>query len=477
MDAGVDAEALRTDMLNALGFSGGSWGAAQHSDRRGYVQWNTLDTAKELPRGTRREIVRKARWADAEVGLVKRANAGLANMVGYQTPQADTDEGEYWNKTAEEAVLRRWDNPDAFDVAGKLDAWSWQLALSRCRFRDGDNLTALGESESGGAMVNFYESHHIDSGSNTASNLVDGVFIGRGGRHNAYQLCGRDPHGRETFTRINARDAIYHAEHERPGRVREVSRIAHAINNIVDMIDILADTKHGVKIAAQWGVVMTTQGAGDGGKMSETLASFLNQSGVGTNTDNETAEINVDTIMRGGKSQSLPSGADMKVLQDNRPHPNQMDLLRWLVRDIAWGAGVAPEILWEQAGLGSAATRYLMADTRRWIENQQRIQRRACQRLYTFTLGKEIKAGRVPMPKTARWWKCDWIPQSDMTIDRGRDGALEIKQIENNLLSPQESYARRGKDWRKEYEKIAEAKAEAVRLGITPEDVAKSAGV
>ena len=81
------------------------------------------------------------------------------------------------------------------------------------------------------------------------------------------------------------------------------------------------------------------------------------------------------------------------------------------------------------------------------------------------------------MPKTARWGKCDWIPQSDMTIDRGRDGALEIKQIENNLLSPQESYARRGKDWRKEYAKIAEAKAEAVRLGITQEDVAKSAGV
>ena len=469
-DAGVDAEALRKDMLNALGFSGGSWGAAQRSDRRGYVQWNTLDTAKELPRGTRREIVRKARWADAEVGLVKRANAGLANMVGYQTPQADTGDAD-WDALAEETVLRRWDNPDAFDVAGKLDAWSWQLALTRCRFRDGDNLTALGESESGGAMVNFYESHHIDSGSNQASNLVDGVFIGRGGRHNAYQLCGRDTRGRETFKRINARDAIYHAEHERPGRVREVSRIAHAINNIVDMIDILADTKHGVKIAAQWGVVMTTQGAGDGGKMSETLAAFLNQSGVGTNTDSETAEINVDTIMRGGKSQSLPSGADMKVLQDNRPHPNQMDLLRWLVRDIAWGAGVAPEILWEQAGLGSAATRYLMADTRRWIENQQRIQRRACQRLWTFTVGKEIKAGRLPMPKTDRWWKCKWIPQADMTIDRGRDGALELKQIEAGLMSYQESYARRGKDYQTEFQQIAKEKKMMRDLEITETEV------
>ena len=217
----AQADVLRKDMLSALGFGvggGGGWGAAQRSERRGYVRWNTLDTAKELPRGTRLEIVRKARWADAEVGLVKRANAGLANMVGYQTPQGDTGDAE-WDNIAEAAVLRRWDNPDAFDVAGKLDAWSWQLALTRCRFRDGDNITALGESATGGAMMSFYESHQIDSGSKEAKGLVDGVFLGPGGRHLGYQLVGRKDDGSETFKRIAARDAIYHAEHERPGRL------------------------------------------------------------------------------------------------------------------------------------------------------------------------------------------------------------------------------------------------------------------
>jgi capsid protein len=175
--------------------------------------------------------------------------------------------------------------------------------------------------------------------------------------------------------------------------------------------------------------------------------------------------------MRGGRSQSLPAGADMKTLQDSRPHPNQLDLLRWLVRDIAWGAGVAPEILWEQAGLGSAATRYLMAETRRWIENQQRVQRYACQRMWTYTLAQEIKAGRVPKPTSDRWWSCKWIPQADMTIDRGRDGALEIKQIEKGLLTYQESYAKRGKDWQEEMRQLAKEKALMVELGISGDDL------
>jgi len=464
------AEALRTDLLSAVGMNGGwgsnGWSAGTNSERRGYVYWPELDTAKELPPVTRLEILRKARWADAEVGLVRRAVGGLADMVGYQTPQAETGDAE-WDQLAEDAVLRRWDNPLAFDVAGKMDAWGWQLALTRCRFRDGDNLTALGKSQSGGALMQFYESHQVDTGDKLkVANIYDGVYLGTGGKHLAYNIVGKKLDGGKSNKKLDARDVIYHADFERPGRVREVSKMAHAISNIVDMIEILADTKHGIKVAAQLGVVMTTAAGAGGGQMSETLAAFLSKQGVGTDACDNDVEINLDEIMRGGRSQSLPAGADMKTLQDSRPHPNQLDLLRWLVRDIAWGVGVAPEILWEQAGLGSAATRYLMAETRRWIENQQRVQRRACQRMWTYTLGQEIKAGRVPMPKAARWWQCKWIPQADMTIDRGRDGALEIQQIEKGLLTYQESYAKRGKDYQEEFRQLAKERAMMQELGI-----------
>ena len=467
------AEALKSDLkdaVNLMGWNGNGWSAATPTEKRGHVWWPNLDTSKELPPYTRLEILRKARWADAEVGLVRRAVSGLADLVGYQTPQAETGDPEF-DKLAEDAVMRRWNNKLAFDVSGKMDAWDWQLALTRCRFRDGDNLTALGKSSTGGAMMQFYESHQIDNGDKVYSNLHDGVFVGSGGRHVAYQVVGNAIGGSKTHTRLDARDVIYHADFERPGRIREVSKLAHAISNIVDIIEILADTKHGIKIAAQLGVVMTTQAGHGGSQMSETLAAFLSKQGVGQNSAGEDMEINLDEIMRGGRSQSLPAGADMKVLQDSRPHPNQLDLLRWLVRDIAWGAGVAPEILWEQAGLGSAATRYLMAETRRWIENQQRVQRHACQRMWTYTLAQEIKAGRVPEPKMERWWSCKWIPQADMTIDRGRDGALEIQQIDKGLLTYQESYAKRGKDWQEEFAQLAKEKAMMAELGLTGADL------
>ena len=58
-----------------------------------------------------------------------------------------------------------------------------------------------------------------------------------------------------------------------------------------------------------------------------------------------------------------------------------------------------------------------------------------------------------------------------MTIDRGRDGALEIQQIEKGLLTYQESYAKRGKDWQEEMRQLAKEKALMAELGLSGQDL------
>ena len=235
-----------------------NYDGAGNGPRRGSVQWATLDPKKELTPRTRKELIKRARWGDVNVGLVKRCGQGVTNLVGYQVPQARSGDEE-WNKRAEEAFSRRTDHPLAFDAAGKLDFKQWQLITGAARRRDGDAITVLTKGSNGGSRFIFYEGHQIDSGDKDESDTFrDGVYLGKFDRHVAYQLVGGD----KKQTRVEARQAIYHNSLERPSQTRGASKLSHAISNIVDIVEIIADTKHAIKVAALWGVAMETMSSG-----------------------------------------------------------------------------------------------------------------------------------------------------------------------------------------------------------------------
>lgn len=442
----------------------GSWDGAGVSPRRGMIVWPTLDSRKELPPRARKEIIKRARWADSNVGLAIRAIDGPANLIGNLTPQSVSGDPA-WSKEAEEVMRRRFDNPLAFDRAGELDFFGWQDAITRGALRDGDTVTALLEAKAGGgAQVLLYGAHQVDNGraDKVPGGLRDGVFSDKMGRPLGYRLINADDATK--FRTLPANAAIFHS-YKKHGSVRGVSSVAHAISNILDIVEILADSKHGIKVANQWGVALeTAPGAvGDGG-VGEELAAFLG------NGDNESADkdandaLFLDSILQGGRMQSTPAGSKITTLSDDRPHPNQLNLLRWLVRDVAWGLGLSPEVLWELAGLNGTATRYLMAETRKWVRRRQRRLAMSCQRLWTYAVSREIKAGRLRQPTTDRWWMCKWIPEADPTIDVGRDGKLELEQLDNNALTYQEYFAKRGQDWETEFEQMKKEKARMDQL-------------
>ena len=441
----------------------GNYDGSRPSERRGRVQWSQPDSRTELSRGARVEILRKVRWGYANIGLVRRVVDGLTNLVGYLTPQSKA--GGELAAMYEAAWAKRALQPAAFDVAGRLDARTWQRAMTRMRLMDGDNLTVLTEGPSGGARVAFYEAFQVDDGrqafGDKPAGLHDGVFVNKFGRHVAYRLVDRSG-DEEKYSRVRADRCIYHANEEAPGRVRNVSALAHAVANIVDIVEILADTKHAIKIAAQWGVVMQTSAASSSGDVVTDLAQLFGQESAGDDPNGDSAEMNIDQIVAGGRVQGLPAGASMQTLQDTRPHPNQLDLLRWLVRDIAWGVGLAPEVLWDIAGLSGTATRYVMAETQRWALSQQDNLRGACQRMWQYFIAKEVQAGRLPMTADDSWMDVQWIPQADMTIDRGRDTSAVIAMLDKRLISRREIAAQRGRDWG---EIEAELKAEEAMIG------------
>jgi capsid protein len=455
-----------------------SWDAARKSERRGRVIVPRLDPKERVSPSERMEILGKVEAAEQNVGFVKRSIGGVARLVGNLKGRASTCNEEF-NQEVDERMTARFTHPRAFDAAGSFDFMAWQAWVRTSKLRAGDCLSVLGEGADGGGRLVCYEAAQIGDGKaedGQPGNLVDGVFLDRSGGRAGFRIL--DGKGRAAGTVPRDR-CIYHADEERVGRPRQVSGLAHAVANFMDMVEIIADTKHGVKVAALFGAWIEQSGGEDAGALGADLTGFLETAaetaeilmdGDGASdfpdgiesTDESGTILGVDEFIQGGRFQEFKPGQSLKTMNDTRPSPNVMALLSWLIRDMAWGlphGGVSPEVLWDASGMNGPGMRFVMAETRRFVEDSQARLQRDCQKVWMYFLAKEIKAGRIETPPDVDcWWKASWSPQADLTIDRGRDGKLELDQLEKGLLSEELFFSRQGRDWREEREKIIREK-------------------
>ena len=346
-----------------------------------------------------------------------------ADLIGWLTPSAATEDAE-WNKRATAAFEDRCGTAAAFDVRGKFDFWTAQPMLNRCSLKDGDLLTVLTESSTRAAMVGFYESHQIVSPKDPAGTWQDGILTDPLGRHLSYGI--RDGR-RDTVVPVSARDAIYYGEFDSPGHTRVVPKLAHAITTGMDITEIRALVKGGIKTSHLFGAVRqassptvprSRQGlAGAPGYESRTRAGNTAAGEAATVTE----KFEISNVWSGNQIPRLPSGEELKILHDSRPAQNQMDFMEILARDMSIGYGLDLEVTWQVAGLTGPSVRFVLDKADRWIRNRQATLENWCRRVWVYAIAKEIKAGRLPRPSDPRWWQVNFIPQRNLTIDRGRD--------------------------------------------------------
>ncbi len=434
---------------------------ARTSERRGRVRWDNLGARDEVSPSDRVELMKSARWGEANIGLVARAITGPSRLIGYLKPQAETGDSEL-DKRIEEIWQSRTEYAPAFDMAAGMNFEGWQDWVKRSKLRDGDALTVLTEGPAKGSRVAMYEAHQVGDGKRQVSkpaNLSDGVFLDRFGGRAGFRLI--DSKG-EVMRSIPRERAIYHADEVRAGRPRQVSALGHAVSNFKDLVEILGYTKQAVKVAALWAAWLeqsaTTDGEEDPGADLKGFIDDLPESvdldeltdavEGATGTGEEGAVLTLDQMIQGGRFQEFAPGQKLQTTNDSRPHPNTLGMLSWLVRDIAWGIGIAPEVLWDPGSISGTGMRYTMAETRRFVEVQQAALKRDCQRLWMYVLAKEIKAGRLDIPGgVEKWWKARWVPQADMTIDRGRDGKLMVELLKEGYMTETDFWASQGMDF------------------------------
>lgn len=438
----------------------GNYAGASVTPARGQLPWSTLNTLYDLPASEQRELVRRSRALFANSGLAKVLNT-IAMMVGSQIPQmASGDEG--WNTLTEQ--LLQFENGSLLisDVSGEHNLETIQPLLELLAMRDGDCFVVFTKTRTGRASWRIYEGHTVNGqppGTYSDRRWEQGIQRNEEGRPISYWFEEQNAWtaGPSRGTEVPAR-AVRHYKYT-PTR-RGIPALAHAVNNLIDIHERRGFVKSGLKLRAMLGLAIETEGGSKdtgprpigGGMYNASGGSPASRAGMlSSATDTGPKFEKIDAAGNTAYVLTPKPGQTVNHLRDDNPSPNATDFEAELLRDVAIGLQLPPQVLFWLEKQTGPMVRYTIRMAQRRIDERRSYMRNTFLNPWiAYQLSIALKSGNLEEPPGGLpefWWRCTWQEPADLTIDVGRDGNLEIKQIEAGVTSLHEVCGSQGLDW------------------------------
>jgi len=392
---------------------------------RTFIYLPTLNPEEEFTARTRTDILKKARWLYNNIGLAARAVDGIARYTCGTgiVPQARSSNSD-WNKAAEE----RFEDSAGreafgFDAGGQFNFYTAQAAILRHVAVDGDFFGQLVKSQDGRAMMRFFGAEKVG---NALTGLQqdkwrDGVRIDPMGKPIQFRVLTN--YLGTKFTDVSSDDICHFYRPQRVGYTRAPSWLSRAALHLHDMADIVKFTKTTFKLASQPAYIIKSPDA-----MQIGMGAALKRQ------DTASGKVTVDKLYANSGVLQLPPGAELQQFRNEHPGQNFQQFLDFLARDISWGIGVSPEILWNIDKAGGANTRYVLADAQVFFsELQEWLINQFCRRFWKYWVWCEIQAGRLPMIED--WWRVDFTTPARITVDYGRDTKAMLDVVRTGAMS------------------------------------------
>lgn len=397
--------------------------AAWQSPGRGLIFGPPTDPRRSLSGYDLSMIARKARVLESNSAEVRMIVRDMALLCGYLMPRVRSTSST-WNTEARAAFLRRVKSALTFDAAGCLSWQQAQLWLERSAVIDGDALVVALRGEDGGALFAFYEGPQIALVQ--GEDVVNGVRVDKFGRPVAYALRTGAGSADADVSWIPAAQARLYRHNPRPGQPRGVSELVGAINAAQDLYELYGFHKAAAKLAASFGVVETRQPGG----IPDASTFDAMRNGDPVEGDNEPP-----LTINGVRAVSLPVGHDVKILTDNRPTPEQRQLRMDLTDQLAYACGMDPVAVYHPERMGSAAARYTLQKLNDTIRDRHLDLIPLLNWMMAHVLDCEVASGRLrPCPDMASRRDVEWIPRTNWTIDKGREGQLAIQLVQAGMM-------------------------------------------
>lgn len=434
--------ATAAPMQPSAWFGTGYQGASFSTDR-GLVQWPTIETRLELDSFSRYELIRRLHFLYGNFGFLRGIIRSTSRLVGSVSPQADSGD-EAWDTEAETYFWDVCGEAAAFDVAGKFDFEEAQPMLIRRGLLDGQIFTVLTKWQDGNPRVAFYEAAQLASPENADETWVDGIKVDpRTRRHVAYGFRSKD-----TVVVIPARSVIHFGEFDAPGEDSPVPPMAHAVNHALDIAEVWGFVKKAIKNTSLTGLLIeadpTVVQRGKMGMPGTT----------GTVTTSTGEKFQQANVWDGGQVSRLNPGEKARVLSDNRPSPEQRQLILDLKRDICQGIDMPVEMFDDMGGLTGPGIRFVMDFGGNTITCRRRRLKIWARRVWRYVIACGIANGRLRVPSAAAgkpraaWWNVTFTVQRLLTIDRGKESKARLDELDRGVgtLAQFEEYD--GLDWK-----------------------------
>lgn len=434
----------RGDPMQRRGYAPGGYLAAGRSVTRSRITSGATDSEREFTAHTRLELLRRSRFLKKNVGMVRGVGKSLVDhAIGPGIFPLPATSNELWNAAA---WAWFWEIAKIGDVSGKMTLWETQRVRTAAKFWDGEMFTVRLRSSAGWPQYQLIRAHNCGSYDVPGDQgWVDGVQVGDAGRARAYRFRLR---GEDRYTTIPAARVDHSYLLEESDQVRGVTPLAHAINNIHDVLDTLGLEKDAIKELSRTARVIKTASGED----EDPAASHFTGDDDGSDATDDLG-FPLERVF-GAEIARLRIGEEMQSFSSDRPSPTFLGFIDYLGKDVTTGTGFPYEFAWNPNDLKGPAVRFVLEKVRVAVDEWRRNEIEDTFPFYTFAISIAMELGELPY--NPEWFKVEWIGGApDVTIDKGRDAAQDRENLKAALTTFKRYYAAQGLWWKTELEQKA----------------------
>jgi capsid protein len=458
----------------------GGWEGALQSPDRGWVYVPSLKTTSEVDTYSRTELYNKIAHLTRNQGLPRRILKCITRMVigNGLMPEPMTKDQRY-NDNVRRLWTERAESPKSFSLSEKFSCSSAQRILKYTQLRIGDAAMVAARDEENRLRFALYGGNQIGDGSSRPENMRDGVLIGEHDQALAYRFVGRKINGEEKQVDVPASNVLFLATREGIEWHRGVTVLAHGVNKLKDRDDIRKALNKGIKMSSYQAWAIETQlgsasGPGNLGPGGGPRPTVIVE-------DPKTKKpMALEKMLEAGQIEELKPGQSLKILHDQRPHPNVQAFEEEQIRDIVNGTDWPFELLWKIQALGGANTRFILVDAQSKAEEEQEGMVEILAPMYLMLLQDWEAQGDLPPCEDPEWYLHEWVTPPRLSVDFERSGRIYIDQWVRGHITLKTIFGSQGYRWKREttqwLEEIAWKKAEMKRLNLTRADLPAAPG-
>jgi capsid protein len=439
----------------------GYFEALERGNNRAPLPLYALSMAgQRISAASRRELSLIGRYLYDNNSLASYAVDQIALYSVPVTPLAASSDPD-WNRLADE-----WFSTWCYraDYSGRFHFATLQRLASIALDVDGDlgfNLV----NEDGIPQLQLVSSHSIASDEKKPSqDTHDGVQIDKAGRVIGYYVRSGTGH-----TRVEPASFFHIFEPDRFESYRGYSPMRRGMNDIRDFKEIKGFQKIAQKFRG--GLIASIK----------TKDGMLNQNEWGDDTgrpksatDSEFEKgVGVADLIE-GQIPVLPEGQELQLEQGNLDSSSSLEFMDALAAHFVCSLGFPPAFFLDQK-LNGPNQRAVIGKAQRRFDSRQSTMKNFHRWLWPRLIGHAIASGELPSVKG--WDRCTFQAPPRFTIDVGREASQERDDVSNGLMTRQNHYANRGRDWRNDTDQlineddyiITRAKELAARHGVPVE--------